>query len=54
LISGMLALLIFGAAVSLGGLLSSAAYGGRFPDLRSAFSILMSSRTEGGAARSCH
>jgi hypothetical protein len=48
----LLLLLAFSAAVLVGGLVSSAAYGGKFPDLRSAFRGIMP--TPKAAPASCH
>jgi len=53
LIPAALVVLIFGAAIFVGGCVSSAAYGGRFPSLRSALSGLMPSSIR-PEARSCH
>jgi RNA polymerase sigma factor (sigma-70 family) len=54
LISAALVVLTFGAAIFVGGCVSSAAYGGRFPSLRSAFSGFMPSLKASAPAASCH
>jgi RNA polymerase sigma factor (sigma-70 family) len=53
LVSAGLVVLTFGAAVFVGGCVSTAAYGGRLPSLRSAFTGLMPSWKPSGAS-ACH
>jgi RNA polymerase sigma factor (sigma-70 family) len=54
LVSAALVVVTFAGAIFVGGCVSSAAYGGKLPSLRSAFSGLMPSRVAGGGSSSCH
>jgi RNA polymerase sigma factor (sigma-70 family) len=54
LISAALVVVTFGAAIFVGGFLSAAAYGGKFPSLRSAISGLMPQLKSAGAPAACH